>query len=152
MNDTQAAFRDLEAAWELAKNNELFMPFAERGKDMRALAGAAIRAGSLSIPKDVLEKIQRSSALYAKNLLAVSVKLESRTQAGPGRRGSGKLLSPREIDILTGLSQGLTREETARVRSLSINTVKSITRSIFFKLGAVNRADAIRIATELGLL
>ena len=128
------------------------MPFTERGKDMRALAGAAIRDGSLSIPKDALEKIQRSSALYAKNVLAISAKLENETRAGIRRTGSGRLLSPRETDILTGLSQGLTREEIARVRSISINTVKSITRSIFFKLGAVNRADAVRIATELDLL
>jgi LuxR family maltose regulon positive regulatory protein len=36
--------------------------------------------------------------------------------------------------------------------SLSVNTVKSVTRSIYNKLGAVNKADALRIAASLGLM
>jgi LuxR family maltose regulon positive regulatory protein len=54
--------------------------------------------------------------------------------------------------VLTELSQGLTREEIAGHLSLSVNTVKSVIRSVYNKLGAVNRADAVRIATSLGLL
>jgi LuxR family maltose regulon positive regulatory protein len=61
-------------------------------------------------------------------------------------------LSRRELDVLTGLSQGLTREEIAEAGSVSINTVKSAITGIYQKLGAVNRADAVRIATEIGIL
>jgi LuxR family maltose regulon positive regulatory protein len=61
-------------------------------------------------------------------------------------------LSRREKEVLTGLSQGFTRNEIAGLFSLSVNTVKSIIRSVYNKLGAVNRADAVRIATQLGLL
>jgi LuxR family maltose regulon positive regulatory protein len=56
------------------------------------------------------------------------------------------------MEVLTGLSQGLTREEIAGLSAISVNTVKSTIRSIYNKLGAVNRADAIRIATALGLV
>jgi LuxR family maltose regulon positive regulatory protein len=56
------------------------------------------------------------------------------------------------MEVLLGLSQGMTREEIAGLASLSANTVKSITRSVYNKLGAVNRADAVRIAVSLGLV
>jgi LuxR family maltose regulon positive regulatory protein len=49
---------------------------------------------------------------------------------------------------LEGLAQGLTREEIARNLSISVNTVKSAVRSVYNKLGAVNRADAVRIAVS----
>ncbi|GHV95968.1 hypothetical protein AGMMS50293_22880 [Spirochaetia bacterium] len=149
LNDSEGAFRDLEAAWDLAKGNGLYMPFTELGKDMRALAGAALKEPSVKIPKPELEKIQRNAALYAKNIFAVSEQYDSsKTQ----KSKAGSSLSPREMDVLTGLSQGLTREEIARVSSISVNTVKSAIRSVFNKLGAVNRADAVRIAAELGIL
>jgi LuxR family maltose regulon positive regulatory protein len=61
-------------------------------------------------------------------------------------------LSPRELEVLTGLSQGLTRDEIAEAAAISVNTVKSVIKSVYNKLGAVNRADAVRIATSLGIL
>jgi LuxR family maltose regulon positive regulatory protein len=127
------------------------MPFTELGKDMRALAGAALKAASTSIPGAALEKIRRSAALYAKNVFTVSQQYYNDSHKARKNK-AGAVLSPREIDVLTGLSQGLTREEIARFSSISINTVKSAARSAYNKLGAINRADAVRIATELGLL
>jgi LuxR family maltose regulon positive regulatory protein len=56
------------------------------------------------------------------------------------------------MEILTGLSQGLTREELAENGDISINTVKSVIKNVYNKLGAVNRADAVRIATTIGIL
>jgi LuxR family maltose regulon positive regulatory protein len=34
----------------------------------------------------------------------------------------------------------------------SINTVKSLIKSLYNKLGAINSADAVRIATGMGIL
>jgi LuxR family maltose regulon positive regulatory protein len=56
------------------------------------------------------------------------------------------------MQVLTGLYQGMTREEIAGVSSLSVNTVKSAIRSIYNKLGAINKADALRIAASQGLV
>jgi LuxR family maltose regulon positive regulatory protein len=56
---------------------------------------------------------------------------------------SGVNLSRRELEVLTGLSHGMTQEEIASVSSLSVNTVKSVIRSIYNKLGAVNKAGAV---------
>jgi LuxR family maltose regulon positive regulatory protein len=61
-------------------------------------------------------------------------------------------LSPRETDILTDLSKGLSRAEIAASRSISINTVKMVINSIYSKLGAGSMADLIRVALERKLI
>jgi LuxR family maltose regulon positive regulatory protein len=141
----------MEEAWELARDNGLYMPFAEMGKGMRALAGAALKSAKVKIPKNELVKIHRSAAVYAKNVFDISKQYYS-ASAKAQETNIINALSSRELDVLTGLSQGLTREEIACTASISINTVKSAVRSIFNKLGAVNRADAVRIAIEQKLL
>jgi LuxR family maltose regulon positive regulatory protein len=50
------------------------------------------------------------------------------------------------------MSRGFTREEIALDAGISVNTVKSAVRKIYHKLGAVNQADAIRIASIRGIL
>ncbi|MDR1251830.1 MAG: LuxR C-terminal-related transcriptional regulator [Treponema sp.] len=152
LDDNEGAFHELETAWELARTNGLYMPFTELGKDMRALAGAALKEPALKIPRRELEKIRRSAAVYAKNIFTVSEQYRADSSQARKKHWAGAALSPRELDVLAGLSQGLTREEIACVSSISINTVKSTIRSAYNKLGAVNRADAIRIATKQGIL
>jgi LuxR family maltose regulon positive regulatory protein len=46
----------------------------------------------------------------------------------------------------------MTQEEIASVSSLSVNTVKSMIRSVYNKLGALNKADAVRIAAAKGFV
>jgi LuxR family maltose regulon positive regulatory protein len=152
MDDMEEALHDLEAAWELARDNGLYMPFAELGKDMRALANAALKAPSMTIPKAELEQIRRNAAVYAKNVFAISRYFRAETPKSAQKSRAAAILSPRELDVLTGLAQGLTREEIARMYSISANTVKSAARSIYNKLSAINRADAVRIAAEMGIL
>jgi LuxR family maltose regulon positive regulatory protein len=152
LREREAAFAALEEAYHLAQPNDLYMPFTEMGKNMRALAAAALKDNTTGIPSAWLEQTRRNASAYAKNFFLVT---EQRQQAGQGQKQTdraGTALSSREMGVLTGLSQGLTREEIAGLESLSVNTVKSAIRSIYNKLGAVNRADAVRIATSLGLV
>jgi len=67
-------------------------------------------------------------------------------------RPSRIMLSPQEIAILRDLRDGLSRLEIAAKRALSVNTVKVHINSIYNKLGARNRADMFRIATEDNIL
>jgi LuxR family maltose regulon positive regulatory protein len=53
---------------------------------------------------------------------------------------------------LGSLSQGRTSEEIAGDMRIPVKMVKSSIRSLYVKLGATNRADAVRIATAEGLL
>jgi LuxR family maltose regulon positive regulatory protein len=152
LRDREGAFAALEEAWNLANPSALFMPFTELGKDMRALTSAAIKDKAPGLPTDWLETVRRNAANYAKKLFAAAEQYrpgQNRNEEGEETKVS---LSRRERLVLTDLSLGMTQEEIASHSSLSVNTVKSVTRSIYNKRGAVNRADAIRIATAQGLL
>jgi LuxR family maltose regulon positive regulatory protein len=149
LRDREGAFSALKTAYTLAVPNAISMPFTEMGKDMRALAAAAIKDKAPGIPREWLEKARLGAAGYAKKIFTVTGPHRAAAPRPEGARGT---LSRREIEVLTGLYQGMTREEIAGVSSLSVNTVKSVIHSIYNKLGAVNKADAIRIAVSLGLV
>ncbi|MDR1301118.1 MAG: LuxR C-terminal-related transcriptional regulator [Treponema sp.] len=146
--ETPGSFRALEEAYRLSRSNGLDMFFIEMGKDMRTLASAALQSCPCPLPRSWLEKILHQSSAYAKKLVTVTKYYTSQAQhASPNMS-----LSWREKKILTGLAQGLTREEIADCSSISINTVKAGISSVYNKLGAINRADAIRIATIRGIV
>jgi LuxR family transcriptional regulator, maltose regulon positive regulatory protein len=68
---------------------------------------------------------------------------------------AGALLDPlsdRELDVLRYLASELSGPEIARQLFVSLNTLRSHTKSIYAKLGATSRLEALRRATELGLL
>ena len=67
-------------------------------------------------------------------------------------RGAADVVSPREHDVLSALAAGATNPAIARTLGLSTNTVKQHASSIFRKLGARNRAEAVRLADDLGLI
>ncbi|GHV69835.1 hypothetical protein AGMMS49928_14230 [Spirochaetia bacterium] len=146
-DDRAGAFESLKAAYCLAEPEGLDMPFIELGWDMRTLAGAALKEKNCPVPRPWLEKIQRSAASYAKKFIIV--KEEFRNE---GKAFREEILTPREQRILSALARGFTRGEIARDNALTINDVKGILRSVYNKLGALNRADAIRIAAARGLV
>lgn len=60
-------------------------------------------------------------------------------------------ISRREIQVLGGISQGLSNTEIGRELYLSDNTVKSHARRLFGKLGVHERAHAVACAYRVGL-
>jgi DNA-binding NarL/FixJ family response regulator len=60
--------------------------------------------------------------------------------------------SQHELSILNSLSQGRTSEEIAAAMRTPVKMVKSAIRQLNIKLGASNRAGAVRSAIKLGLL
>ncbi|MCZ4492316.1 MAG: hypothetical protein QOH30_3900 [Baekduia sp.] len=64
----------------------------------------------------------------------------------------GQRLTVREREVLERVAVGLTNAEIAADLSLSPNTVKEHASSMFRKLGARNRADAVQRAQRLGVL
>jgi len=61
-------------------------------------------------------------------------------------------LTPREIDVLELLAEGLSNKGIARRLGISDQTVKFHVASICGKLGAANRTDAVRRAVRRGLI
>jgi len=61
-------------------------------------------------------------------------------------------LTPRELEILIALSEGLSNKAIARRYDISQHTVKFHAESIFRKLGATTRADAVAKGLRQGLV
>ncbi|MDR2181120.1 MAG: LuxR C-terminal-related transcriptional regulator [Treponema sp.] len=148
MDEKESAYAVLEEAWKLAEPNGFFMPFTELGRDMRLLADSALEEGCQKLPREVLDHLRFSASAYTKRLLIV---MKDRGNEAPDHK-TAEDLSRRELETLAGLAQGLTGEEVAADLNLSINTVKSVIKRVYNKLGALNKADAVRIADNLGLL
>jgi DNA-binding NarL/FixJ family response regulator len=61
-------------------------------------------------------------------------------------------LTPREIEVLELLAEGLSNKAIAAELGVSDQTVKFHVGSISGKLGAANRTDAVRLAVRRGLI
>lgn len=80
--------------------------------------------------------------------------LLSRIRSGerPELAFSDSILSPREIEILRMIAEGLGNKEIASKLNISDHTVKFHISSIFAKLGAANRAEAVTLGIRQGLI
>lgn len=63
-----------------------------------------------------------------------------------------KGLSPRETEVLRGVSEGLGNREIGTSLGISENSVKMHLKRAFFKLGAADRAEAVSLARKRGFL
>jgi LuxR family maltose regulon positive regulatory protein len=134
------------------------MLFIEQGNNMRTLAGAALKelkergaadseVNELGIPVSWLEMVRSRATTYAKRIAYVrSVYLEKHSSRDDVQ------ITSKELEILTDLSQGLSRTEISLTHGISINTVKSMLQVIYDKLGAEGAMDAVRIATTKRIL
>ncbi len=95
---------------------------------------------------------------YTRKLLAVFAAEQEERSSDPAR-GAAPLaqpliepLSPRELEVLHLIAQGLTNREISDRLFLALSTVKGHNRRIFGKLAVQNRTEAAARARELGLL
>lgn len=93
---------------------------------------------------------QIDSALRA---AAAGLVVRSASNAPAGFRAMNEaplqtLLTPREIDVLSAIGEGLTNKAIARRLNISLHTVKFHVESLFRKLGARTRSEAVAKATE----
>jgi DNA-binding NarL/FixJ family response regulator len=122
----------------------------------------ALRAGALGyLLKDVsgpelaaaVREVARGGALIqpsvARKVLAEFSRLAP--EAAPIKPAPAEPLSPREQEILAGITRGLTNKEIAVRLSLTEGTVKNYVSVIFQKLGVQDRTQAALQAREMGL-
>ncbi|MDL2236223.1 LuxR C-terminal-related transcriptional regulator [Christensenellaceae bacterium OttesenSCG-928-K19] len=146
--DLKNAAAALEQAYDMAAGNGLSIWFVEQGNNMRALLQAMKREKYCKIPAEWMNSIQTKASTFAKRQLYLANEYKKETKGAENVTDS---LSAREKEVLRDICQALTREEIADNHGISVNTVKSILRSIYNKLGAINRSDAVRIAMDLWL-
>jgi LuxR family maltose regulon positive regulatory protein len=152
--DREGALNCLRELYEIGNLSGIVMPLNEMGRFARSLTDWALKLAAPGLDRSWLLGRRRNAAAYAKKLFAAGTRREA-VQAGKPRLPppwGRRTLSRRELEVLDCLSRGLTRPEIAGNLSLSVNTVKSLIRSIYNKLGAVNRSHAVRAAAALGLL
>ncbi|MET0865258.1 MAG: LuxR C-terminal-related transcriptional regulator, partial [Nakamurella sp.] len=101
----------------------------------------------------------RGSWDYVRRLLTVSAghgeKPTSTTPSETAGRNGSELVDPlseRELDVLRLLTTDLDGPGIARRLFVSVNTVRTHTKSIYAKLGVNSRRAAVRRAAELNIL
>jgi LuxR family maltose regulon positive regulatory protein len=124
-----AARHALQTALALAAPLEALRPFTQAGPNVPELL--VHQRGSFG-----------ASEAFANRVLAIGVAHQHQTTT----------LSEREITVLGLLPSMLSLEEIALDLTVSVNTVKSHTRSIYTKLGVSSRRLAVLAAHERGLL
>jgi len=89
------------------------------------------------------------SAARGETVLAPSVAGRLLTRL---RTPATEALTPREVQVLAGVSRGLTNAEIGRELFIGEATVKTHLLRAFAKLGVDDRTRAVTVAMELGLL
>jgi two-component system, NarL family, response regulator YdfI len=116
-------------------------------REIQAAVEAA-GAGLIVLHRDVAEHLRLPIGGVEEPLAPAPPQIPQRDpSASPGQR-----LSPRETEILNLLAAGLGNKEIAWRLKISEHTVKFHVTSIFNKLGASGRAEAVAIGIRRGLI
>jgi len=147
--DLPAALLPLQQALALAEPEGYVRIFLDEGPSMKQLLG---EASARKIMPDYTDKLLTAFAAEKRPVQA----------AGPGRienkshLPSGEPLieplSPREVEVLHLIAQGLSNREIGERLFLALDTVKGHNRRIYEKLQVQSRTEAVARARELGLL
>ena len=141
--NTSAALGELKVALSLAEPGGLIMIFVSKGKPVAELLGQIIEIKK----RDQDPSDAGFSLSYAKKILSVF-------KIGPLPRIEGLLdpISERELEVLHLIAAGLSNREIADTLFISLNTVKTHTKSINSKLDVNSRIKAVARAKEMGLI
>ncbi|APA89785.1 response regulator transcription factor (plasmid) [Paraburkholderia sprentiae WSM5005] len=107
-----------------------------------------------AMPAEIVVSIEAVAAGLCVVTRDVLVRLLAGTRA-PRQKLSGEpleALTLREIGVLAMLADGLGNKEIARQLDISDNTVKFHLSSIFGKLGATNRTEAVMLGMRHGFI
>jgi LuxR family maltose regulon positive regulatory protein len=127
--DAPAASATLERALARAEPEGWVRVFVDEGPPMAAL-------------------LRTASSPLARRLLAA---FDGGRSPAAARSGLVDELSSRERDVLRLLRSDLSGPDIARELTVSLNTMRTHTKSIYAKLGVSSRREAVRRAAELGL-
>ncbi len=154
--DLEKAARTLRRAAMLAdswgRSSELVM-------SLTSLAEAELGRGDRAAARDALTRAREVAEQEPVRRAAVAEleALENRVGRGAARaaRRLGHLdeeLTDRELSILRALVGSASNREIGNSLFLSVNTVKGYIKSLYRKLGAASRADAVERGRSLGLI
>ena len=99
--------------------------------------GTLLKTGSTTEVLDALRSVERGAVAF---------------DPRHPRRTAGPMLTPREREVLGLVAQGATNLEAAAQLGIGVETVKTLLRRVFVKLGVQRRVQAVSTARELGLV
>lgn len=125
----------------------------------RSLVTKALASGVATVPASRIDDLLVPAVHAAGQGYVLANATYVRALFGPSRSdtpGSWRrwelALTPREKEILTSISRGHATKQTARLLGISIRTVENLQSNMFRKLRVHNRAAALVVAHDLGLL
>jgi LuxR family maltose regulon positive regulatory protein len=152
LSNAPRALRCLERALSLAEPEGFVRAFVDRGAPMAALLVKILTAQQIG--RQTASRSRTSD--YVRRLLdAFDRGQETKPEEAlppPSTPALVEPLSKREVEVLRLLATDLTSTEMAQELVLSVHTVRSHIKSIYSKLDAHSRCEAVAQATELNLL
>jgi DNA-binding NarL/FixJ family response regulator len=110
----------------------------------------SLRAGLAALP-DIVGEFESVAAAREAGVAADALLLTA-PESDMESDGLVEALTPREVEVLELVAQGLANKAVASRLAISDQTVKYHLASISGKLGAINRTDAVRRALRRGLM
>ena len=138
----------LARALSMAESEGYVRMFLDGGAPMRKLLASVIEADRKLWDESAQRRVDYAGLL----LSALSEKVPAGRLGIPSTTALIEPLSDREMDVLRLLNTALPTPEIAQELFLSTNTIRSHVKSIYGKLNAHGRTEAIQRAKELGLL
>ena len=111
-----------------------------------------LRAQLESVTNDVVAEFDSLADARASQLDADALVIAVSGRSDEDEELTVEALTPREIEVLELVAEGLSNKAIATRLGISDQTVKFHLTSISGKLGAVNRTDAVRRAVRRGLI
>jgi DNA-binding NarL/FixJ family response regulator len=130
---------------------------AERGRHARVVeAGAAGVLHKSVYIRDIIDAVRRleaGEALLSANEVGEMLRLadQQRAQDEEVRQAIGSL-TPRELEVMQALAEGLSDMEMADRLYVSVGTVRNHVARILVKLGVRSRLQALVFAARLGIV
>jgi LuxR family maltose regulon positive regulatory protein len=144
--DMYGARQNIERALTLANPEGAMRPFLDLGEPMANLLHHLMRDRES-------EKLRSEHSNYLDQILDRLSPRMNKKAALQGKNSPGiDPLTPREMDVLHLLAEGLTNREIAGRLFVSPNTMRVYTTNLYSKLDVHTRAQAVRRAQELKLI
>jgi LuxR family maltose regulon positive regulatory protein len=140
---TESAITTLKRALALAEPENYIRSFLDLGEPMKELLSWSLE-GHLSNEPHLRAYVSKLLSYFLQDFLIQPSQPIGDILVEP--------LSPRELEVLQLIAQGLSNREISDRLFLALSTVKGHTRIIFDKLQVQRRTEAVARARELGLL
>jgi DNA-binding NarL/FixJ family response regulator len=146
---SQGDGKDLETAVKahpgrvLALSRELQPGLAARALGMGAITAVSLGAGA----DELVETVEAFAAGHLEDGSQADLDNQAVLRRQQGRDVN---LSPRELDVLGLIVQGRSNDEITEELYITINTLKTVIRSMYRKIGVTSRSQAVAWGVEHG--